>query len=52
MRKIKEKGNFAMSWVLGVLSERKKMRDLRECWLMGGMVLDWYLVMAVFPFFL
>ena len=35
-----------MLWVLGGLGVRKKKKEiLRECWLISGMVLDWYLVL-------
>ena len=36
--------DFGMFWIMGALGERKKKKEiLRECWLIGGMVLDWYL---------
>ena len=46
MRRIKENEIFCVLWVLGGLGVRKKKKEiLRECWLMGGMVLDWCLVL-------
>ena len=46
MRGIKKKMDFGMLWVMGALGERKKKKEvLRECWRMGGMVLDWCLVL-------
>ena len=46
MRGIKKKMDFGMLWVMGALGERKKKKEiLRECWLMGSMVLDWCLVL-------
>ena len=46
MRRIKKKKAFGTLWVMGTLGERKKKKKiLRECWFMGGMVLDWCLVL-------
>ena len=41
MRRIKRKMDFEMLWVMGALGEREKKKEiLRECWLMGSMVLN------------
>ena len=41
MRRIKKKMALGMLWIMSALGERKKKKEvLKECWLMGGMVLD------------